>query len=419
MTCLKVEKVLVSQGLTGFYFDDKMAILRGSKLDGHFYVGNPLTEGHTSVRMPGESESVMLLLDNGEVAYGDCCSGQYSGVGGREPPLFAKYAIPTLKKIAPKLEGKELSTFREAANEVEDMTVEGKKLHSGIRYGLTQALLDAVAKKEKRTMAEVIVQEYHTTPADRVVPLFAQTGDDRYIGADKAIIKRVPILPHGLINNVKALVGTKGEILLGYAEWLRNRIQKWAPKDYRPTIHLDVYGTIGELFDNNIDKVAKYITRIEETLKPYPFQVELPIDLGRKDLQMKAMKELRKTLRSLGSQVKLIEDEWAVTSEGIKEWADSGAADMIQIKTIDVGGINRIVEAVLYCKKKGVGAYLGGTCNETDRSAQVCANVAIATQPDQMLAKPGMAIDEGLMIVYNEMQRVLRLMESRGAIPSA
>ena len=80
---------------------------------------------------------------------------------------------------------------------------------------------------------------------------------------------------------------------------------------------------------------------------------------------------------------------------------------MIQIKTPDLGGMNDIVEAVLYCKKKGIGAYQGGTCNETDRSAQVCVQVAMATQPDQILAKPGMGVDEGYMIVYNEMQRVL------------
>ena len=47
------------------------------------------------------------------------------------------------------------------------------------------------------------------------------------------------------------------------------------------------------------------------------------------------------------------------------------------------------------------------SCNETDRSAQVCVQVAMATQPDQILAKPGMGVDEGYMIVYNEMQRVL------------
>ena len=80
---------------------------------------------------------------------------------------------------------------------------------------------------------------------------------------------------------------------------------------------------------------------------------------------------------------------------------------MIQIKTPDLGGINNSIEAVLYCKQQGVGAYLGGTCNETDCSARICAHIALATQPDQMLAKPGMGVDEGLMIVRNEMTRAL------------
>ncbi len=42
-------------------------------------------------------------------------------------------------------------------------------------------------------------------------------------------------------------------------------------------------------------------------------------------------------------------------------------------------GINNTIEAVLYCKGKGIGAYQGGTCNETDRSAQVCVHCAMAT----------------------------------------
>ena len=112
-------------------------------------------------------------------------------------------------------------------------------------------------------------------------------------------------------------------------------------------------------------------------------------------------------------EVKLIEDEWSVTFEGIKEWADSGAVHMLHVKTTDVGGINRVVEGIVYCRSKGVGAYLGGTCNETDKAARVCAHVALATGPDQMLAKPGMAVDEGLMIVFNEMQRTLAIVRTR------
>jgi methylaspartate ammonia-lyase len=41
-------------------------------------------------------------------------------------------------------------------------------------------------------------------------------------------------------------------------------------------------------------------------------------------------------------------------------------------------------------------------------------HVALATGADQLLAKPGMGVDEGLSIVTNEMARTLRL-ESVGA----
>ena len=79
---------------------------------------------------------------------------------------------------------------------------------------------------------------------------------------------------------------------------------------------------------------------------------------------------------------------------------------MVQIKTPDLGGINNIVEAVLYCKEKGIGAYR----RHLQRNRPLCTSLrifAMAVQPDQILAKPGMGVDEGYMIVYNEMQRIL------------
>lgn len=82
---------------------------------------------------------------------------------------------------------------------------------------------------------------------------------------------------------------------------------------------------------------------------------------------------------------------------------------MIQIKTPDLGSVHNTVEAVLYCKNKGISAYQGGTCNETNRSAEVCVHCAMASQADQILAKPGMGVDEGFMICFNEMNRILAL----------
>ena len=111
--------------------------------------------------------------------------------------------------------------------------------------------------------------------------------------------------------------------------------------------------------------------------------------------------------------MKLIIDEYANTYEEIVQWVDAKGADMVQVKTIDLGGINNIVDAVLYCKKHGVLAYQGGTCNETDKSALVCVNLAVATQPFAMAGKPGMGVDEGVMIVNNEQQRLLTLLKAK------
>jgi len=135
--------------------------------------------------------------------------------------------------------------------------------------------------------------------------------------------------------------------------------------------------------------------------------------MGSKEATMEAFIEIMDAFKQRGIKIKLVVDEWANTAEQMREWTDKKAADIIQIKTIDVGGVNRIIETILYCKEHGMGTYLGGTCNETDVSARVCANVAIATSPDQMLAKPGMGVDEPMMIVNNEMSRVLSIIASR------
>ena len=48
------------------------------------------------------------------------------------------------------------------AEEFDHMLVNGKRLHTAMRYGITQAILDAVAKAKKVTMAEIVRDEYKT-----------------------------------------------------------------------------------------------------------------------------------------------------------------------------------------------------------------------------------------------------------------
>ncbi|WP_288946697.1 methylaspartate ammonia-lyase [uncultured Porphyromonas sp.] len=410
---MKIKKVVCAAGKTGFYFDDQRAIKRGAVSDGAFYSGEVVTEGFTSVRQAGESISVLFILEDGQIAHGDCAAVQYSGAGGRDPLFLAKNFIPViLKEIAPMYEGKEITTFREMADRVDKFVrpETGKAFHTAIRYGVTQACLDAVAKSQHKLMAQVIAKEYNTKIADKMIPIFTQSGDDRYVNADKMIMKGAEVLPHALFNHVEQKTGLKGEKLRAYVEWLRNRvIEKRTSESYNPIFHIDVYGTLGVVFDNDFKKIAEYIADLAEVAKPFHLRIEGPVDVEEKQAQIKALHAIRQHMDEMGCSAEIVADEWCNTLEDIIDFSKEKAGHMAQIKTPDLGGINNAIEAVLYCQQHDMGAYLGGTCNETNRSAEICAHIAMATSPDQMLAKPGMGVDEGYMLVYNEMSRIIAL----------
>lgn len=412
---MRIVDVVCSAGKTGFYFDDQRAIKKGAGHDGFAYVGEPVTEGFTSIRQAGEAISVQLILEDGQVAFGDCAAVQYSGAGGRDPLFLAKDFIPVIEKeIAPKLIGKELENFKSLAEEFDGMLLDGKRLHTAIRYGITQALLDAVAKARKVTMAEVIQKDYNTGLEISKRPIFTQSGDNRYENADKMIIKSADVLPHALINHVETKLGKNGELLLEYVGWLRDRIIHLRDsEDYTPILHIDVYGTIGAAFDGDTTKMADYLQTLVDAAKPFKLRIEGPMDVEDRDKQIEALAALTAEVDRRDMGIELVADEWCNTYEDIAAFADAKAGHVVQIKTPDLGGVNNIADAILYCNKVGIGSYCGGTCNETNRSAEVTTNIAMACGALQVLAKPGMGVDEGYMIVFNEMSRVEALVNRR------
>ena len=400
---------------SGFFTDDQAAIALGAQHDGATYVGTPVTPGFRSIRQPGEAVSVLLILEDGRVAHGDCAAVQYSGVGGRDAVFDAASAIAVIEDVlAPLLIGRRVSGFRELAAEVEALRPGGAPLHSAIRYGVSQALLDAAAQARGVTMAEVVRDEYATGLTIAAVPVFVQSGDDRYDNVDKMILKRVDVLPHGLINNVETKLGSDGELFASYVRWVRDRIL--ALRDdpsYAPVLHFDVYGTIGAAFGADIARIADYLARLATDASPFRLRLEHVVDAGGRDAQIEVFAALRAALRSAGTEVELAVDEWCNTLEDIRLFLAAGAADVIHVKTPDLGGVGNTVEALLEVRRAGIAAYCGGTCNETDRSAQVSAHLAMACGAVQVLAKPGMGVDEGLMIVGNEMARVAALVAAR------
>ena len=407
-----IKKVLFSAGVTGFFFDDQAAIKKGAGHDGFIYEGEPETDGFKTIRIAGESISVMLVMENGQIAYGDCAAVQYSGAGGRDPLFLTETYIPFLDEhIRPYLEGRNITSFKDEAEAFDILKINGERLHTAIRYGVSQALLDAAAISAGLLKQEVVCRDYDLPVIDEAVPLFAQSGDDRYAAVDKMILKPIDVLPHALINNIDTKLGRKGELLLEYVQWLSDRVLKLrTDESYKPDIHIDVYGNIGTIFNYDAEKMADYLLELEIAAGELQLYIEGPMDMGEKAGQIKAMKELQETLAVKGCKVKTVADEWCNTWEDIKDFTDARCCDMVQIKTPDLGSIHNIVKSILYCKKMGMEAYQGGTCNETNISAQTCVHIALAARAERMLVKPGMGFDEGLTIVKNEMERTLEVL---------
>jgi len=404
---MKVRQALAIKGIGGDFWKDRQAINAGAIEDGFAYEGKAVTPGFKTICQSSEAICIMLILEDGQIAYGDGTSVAYSAQSGRDGVLFAEEYIPFIEKeVLPRLVGKDLYSFKELSEEFDNLLVDGKKLHTGIRYGVTQAILDGIAKAKKITMAEVIANEYCTKIVNKPIALFAQSSSDWYYLVDKIILRRVPIFPHASINTIAKL-----DKFQAYVEWTKNRIQKLTNNTYQPILHYDLYGTVGMKFGADFKKIISYLNTLSKVASPYQLRLEDPFIMPDRYSQIEQMGRLKSALKEEGIKIEIVADEQCNLFEDVKAFADVSAADVIQVKAPDLGGINNVVESILYCKKKGVISYLGGSCCETEVSAKACLHIALATGVDEFLIKPGLGVGTGYVVANNEMQRVLALME--------
>ena len=392
-------------GLGGYYFDDLIAVRSGAEPDGLLYEGDPVTRGHDRIRNPGRTVLTVLVDGDGCMGFGDAAAIQYSGVVGRDPVLDPDTLGPQVDVAISELATAGSLDFSEACQLLESLTMpNGRRLHTGIRYGLSQAFLQLVAIHHRLSMAEALRVTYKLEMPKRV-PIFAQSGEERYRNVDKMILKEADALPHGLINS-PPLFGSRGSALLDYVSWVRQRVRDVGRTEYAPTLHFDIYGLAGFEFGIRSDRLTAYCDSLQRAASPYKLRLETPVDGGSALETARALAKLRRSNSAAGVEVALVADDWCNTSSDVEMFLELEAVDMVQIKTPDLGALENTLRAAQTCQAAGVGAFVGGTCNETDISARACVHVAAAVGADLMYAKPGMGVDEGLMIVRNELGRI-------------
>src|SRR3546814_7154268 len=129
---------------------------------------------------------------------------------------------------------------------------------------------------------------------------------------------------------------TRTDTLFPYTTLFRS-IREVGDADYRPGIHLDVYGTLGELFGDRLDAMADYLGGLVESVRPYRLLIESPIIARTQPAQIDAYVELRRILKAKGVEIGLIVDEWCNTLADIDLFAEAGEADYVPVKAPDLG----------------------------------------------------------------------------------
>ena len=403
---MQIQDVIFAPARGGFFYDDQAAIREGREQDGVAYLGAPLTRGFTSVRQPATALSVGLVLQDNAVVWGDMVSVQYSGAAGRDPVFDPeKIQAITQQRVVPRLIGREVSDAAHNCSDAFAFSEEGR-LPLAIEYGVSQALLAAAAYARSCTMAEVMAQALGLDAPPQPIPLFAQSGDDRHGAVDIMALKSVDVLPHGLINSAEKF-GPKGETFSDYVRWVAQRTAALGAADYHPVLHFDVYGWVGLGVSMEPRAIAEFIAQLAERVPDHTLHIECPADYGSREATIENYARIVEYLDTLSPNAKIVADEHCNTLSDIEAFIEVRAAHVVQVKTPDVGNLMDTARAIVAAREAGIGAYSGGTSAETDLSARACVHVALAARASMMLAKPGMGVNEGLVIVGNEQARAL------------
>jgi methylaspartate ammonia-lyase len=402
-----ISKLHFTTGLGCYYREDIAYLQKHSvPVEERYTKKNP--KSGKAIRVPAEVLSIGFELQSGETVWGDAMGVAFDGKSGREAAGATGQLLTQFRKpIEKALTGLSTEKYRTAWSRLEN-ALSGAPL--SLHYGLSQALLQAVATTRKVTLTEVLCDEWNL-PLPRHSPDFhGSCGADKYHAAIKMMLHRLPSHPAGQGDDLKEVLGSRGEKLIQYAAWWKKSVRKFG-KEYQPTFHFDLHGLLGRVFKDTA-KAAAYLGKLERALSPYLCRIESPFVLENREEQIARYIELRAALVNNGSRVRIVADEWANTLDDIRAFLAADAVDWIHIKMPDLGALHHSLVAVLECKNVGVGALLGGSCIETATSALCSTHVALATQPNLMLLKPGMGFDEALSLANLEINRTLSLIQA-------
>lgn len=278
---------------------------------------------------------------------------------------------------------------------LEEVTIE-RPLHPALQYGLTAALLRAVAAVNRESIAALVAREYEETLAETAVPLQIALDDDTIQTARTILTTHVASLGYTTSkNNHKAMLGANGERLQRHVR----QIAAWLPTvnaAFQPTIHLNLQDSFRVLFDNDEGKVLGALVGLEQAAKPFTLHIQNPVWQDSCEAQVKSLQKLKGYLAFRRLNLKLVADAWADSLADVTEFANSEVCHMVHVELPRLGNLEVGITAVSYLKSQNQSVLLSGKDNS------LTTHIALATTPTILSGSP--------QLHYSEMQKILKVL---------
>lgn len=399
----KIIDVVTYRGWGGYFFEDIDKIRQSFIPPADRYHTPTGHDRYPFVRTPAPVVGIGLKLDDGSIHWGDAVAVSFGGKSGRAGPGHADSLIAWVQDdFKTWCKGRTISRWIEIERE---FLAAFKATPPFVRYAVSQAMVSAAIHTTGETPHHMIATDLGLTPSTKPIPLHGSSGADFGATVDRMLARNLSFLPQGQFENLTDQIGQGGVKLLA---WIRDFKQRAARFKYTPTMTLDFHGALDVVFAKDDGKIADFIVAMAKEAFPHALHVESPIVGASLQDHSNRFAAIRAQVKKLSPATKLVADEWANEVSDIESLIKSAAVDGIHIKMPDTGALSECAAAVQACKTAGIFALLGGSCTETDIGARASAHLALATQPDALLVKPGMGFDESFAMLFNEMARASR-----------
>ena len=314
MAELTIADVLAVPATGGYFADDQAAIKAGAVRDGLAYPGE-------RARARRRRSRSCCVLSDGYVAHGDCVSVQYSGVGGREPRLRADDARRADRRdVAPRCAAR--------AGRPRSATGCGRGVRR--RRGLRALAGAARRRRAPRRHARWPRSSRAEWGLDGAVGARPDLRPDRR-GAPRQRRQDDPqagrLAPARADQHARAGGGHRRLRALGARP-------RPAPAPRRRTTRRSCTSTSTACSAATCEDRGDP-RRWRRRREPFALRVEHPLDAGSREAQIRALARAARRCSAAASQ--LVADEWANTVDDIRAFNARRAADVVQIKTPDLG----------------------------------------------------------------------------------